>query len=304
MLSLLSNCCDSSSSATSSAYLSSSRGFSGIFPCFSSRRSSQASQTEHTHQRQLHNLSATDSYDPISSRHSSQSSQCGRCGGSDGVVFGGNCIGKSAGLEGQGMESRSVLNLTPAQHYHLKSTYAAATGGPPPIPLPNMEQVSYKIQMTMFTDVKGTNKLILPSLIRPHCSSKGSYFDQSSHNRYILSALFSEEGPAISDRRTSDPSRRSDQRNFKGPQTQQFGSQNNMDHSMPLVGNNVTGSVGKITNSKNYSNLKLNIQSGQLFLFTPGIMEQTAFKTLAIKGCSYLKIMTFFLSGVMLTFLL
>lgn len=172
MLSLLSSCRDSSSIATSSAYLSSSRGFSGISPCFSSRRS----QTEHTHQRQLHNLSATDSYDPISSRHSSQSSQCDRRGRSDGVVFGGNCNGKSAGLEGQGMESRSVLNLTPAQHYHLKSTYAAATGGPPPIPLPNI----------------------------------------------------------------------------------------------------------------------------QLFPFTPGIMEQTAFKTLAIKGCSYLKIMTFFLRGVML----
>ncbi|MCJ8745662.1 hypothetical protein PDJAM_G00132780 [Pangasius djambal] len=278
MLSLLRDRRDSSGSATSSAYLSSSRRSSGISPCFSSRRSSQASQSEYSQQRQLHNLSATDSYDPIStdaSRRSSEASQCGGGGGSGGVVLGGS-----------GMESRGVLNLTPAQHYHLKATYAAATGGPPPTPLTNMEQVSYKIQMTMARDVKGmkgTNQLILPSLVRPRRSSDGSSHGQSSHIRYRQRGLYPGEGPGNSDRRASDPLRSRDLNTFESIQIQRFGSQNNMDHLPPLVGNNVPGGVGKSTNHQNYTNLEGNMQSGQISPFPPSIMEQSALEALAME---------------------
>ncbi|KAF4075886.1 hypothetical protein AMELA_G00224040 [Ameiurus melas] len=286
MLSLLRDRRDSSGSATSSAYLSSSRRSSGISPCFSSRRSSQASQFEQSQQRQLHNLSATDSYDPIStdaSRRSSDASQCGGGGGSGGVVLGRSWGNQSGGVGRGGRGSRGVLNLTPAQHYHLKATYAAATGGPPPTPLPKLEQVGYKIQMTMARDVKGTNQLPLPSLFRPRCSSDGSSHGQSSHIRYRWRRLYPGEGPGNSNRRASDPLMPRDQNYTRNPQIQHFGSQNDMDHLPPLVGNIFSGGVGKSTNHQNDSNLVGINQSDQLSPFPPSIMEQSALEALAME---------------------
>lgn len=61
----------------------------------------------------------TDGYDPISPDESRRSSEAGVCGGLPGVG-----------------------SLTPAQRYRLKAKYAAATGGPPPTPLPSVEQVA------------------------------------------------------------------------------------------------------------------------------------------------------------------
>lgn len=113
---------DSTSSTLSSVYTLSRRS-SSTSPCHSSRRSSQASQVG---ANRPNNLSSADSYDPISadmSRRSSQVSQFGDSGGTE----------RFGGLAGP-------LSLTPAQHYHLKAKYAAATGGPPPTPLPHMDQ--------------------------------------------------------------------------------------------------------------------------------------------------------------------
>ncbi|XP_067170172.1 zinc finger protein GLI1 isoform X3 [Apteryx mantelli] len=59
-----------------------------------------------------------DGYDPISPDASRRSSDASHCGGLPGVG-----------------------SLTPAQRYRLKAKYAAATGGPPPTPLPSMERV-------------------------------------------------------------------------------------------------------------------------------------------------------------------
>lgn len=286
MLSLLRDRFDSSGSATSSAYLSTSHCSSGISHCFSSRRSSQASQTEHSQQRQLHNLSTIDSSDPIStdaSRRSSEASQCGGGGSSGGVVFGRSWNVGSGIEEGGRMGSRGLLNLTPAQHYHLKATYAAATDGPCPTPLPNMKQVGCKIQMTMARDIKGTNQLMLPSLVRPCCSSDGRSHGQSSQIRYIWRGSYQGEGPVNSDRRASDPLRSRDQSTFGSFQIQRFGSQNNMDYLPPLDGNNVPGGAGESTNHKNYTNLKGNIQSGQLSSFSPSIIERSALETIAVE---------------------
>lgn len=99
-----------------------SRRSSGISPCYSSRRSSQASQFG---ANRPNNLSSADSYDPISADISRRSSQVSQFGESSG------------GSESYGGLA-SPLSLTPAQHYHLKAKYAAATGGPPPTPLPHM----------------------------------------------------------------------------------------------------------------------------------------------------------------------
>ncbi|KAF3842736.1 hypothetical protein F7725_001585 [Dissostichus mawsoni] len=121
---------DSTTSTMSSAYTMSRRS-SGISPCYSSRRSSEASQFGGNRHN---NISSADSYDPIStdlSRRSSEASQCGGVGG--------------GGLP-------SLLSLTPAQHYRLKAKYAAATGGAPPTPLPNMDRMSLRTRMALYSD--------------------------------------------------------------------------------------------------------------------------------------------------------
>ncbi|XP_040209180.1 transcriptional activator GLI3 isoform X2 [Rana temporaria] len=146
VLNMLNNRRDSNTSTISSAYLSSSRRSSGISPCFSSRRSSEASQAD----GRVQNISVTDSYDPIStdaSRRSSEASQC------DGLP--------------------SLLSFTPAQQYRLKAKYAAATGGPPPTPLPNMDMMSLKTRMALLGDTRDSRLSPLSSNSVPRRCSDG-----------------------------------------------------------------------------------------------------------------------------------
>ncbi|XP_045434566.1 transcriptional activator GLI3 isoform X4 [Pipistrellus kuhlii] len=164
---------DSSTSTISSAYLSSRRS-SGISPCFSSRRSSEASQAEGRPQ----NVSVADSYDPIStdaSRRSSEASQC------DGLP--------------------SLLSLTPAQQYRLKATYAAATGGPPPTPLPNMERMSLKTRMALLGDGREPAGTLPPVHPPRRCSDGGA------HGFYGRRPLLPQDALGHGVRRASDPVR-------------------------------------------------------------------------------------------------
>nr|XP_005902115.1 PREDICTED: zinc finger protein GLI2 [Bos mutus] len=108
---------DSSTSTVSSAYTVSRRS-SGISPYFSSRRSSEASPLG---AGRAHPASSADSYDPISTDASRRSSEASQCGGGPGL-----------------------LQLTPAQQYSLRAKYAAATGGPPPTPLPGLQRTSLR----------------------------------------------------------------------------------------------------------------------------------------------------------------
>ncbi|XP_075685170.1 zinc finger protein GLI2 [Rhinoderma darwinii] len=120
MLNQLNDRRDSATSTISSAYTS--RRSSGISPYFSSRRSSEASQFC----GRQNNASSADSYDPISTDASRRSSDASQHNGLP-----------------------TLLNLTPAQQYRLKAKYAAATGGPPPTPLPNMEKMSLRSRMSL-----------------------------------------------------------------------------------------------------------------------------------------------------------
>lgn len=163
---------DSSTSTISSAYLSSRRS-SGISPCFSSRRSSEASQAEGRPQ----NVSVADSYDPIStdaSRRSSEASQC------DGLP--------------------SLLSLTPAQQYRLKAKYAAATGGPPPTPLPNMERMSLKTRMALLGDGREPAGALPPVHPPRRCSDGGAH-------GYGRRPLLPQDALGHGVRRASDPVR-------------------------------------------------------------------------------------------------
>ncbi|XP_059963513.1 transcriptional activator GLI3 [Mesoplodon densirostris] len=189
MLNLL-NRSDSSASTISSAYLSSRRS-SGISPCFSSRRSSEASQAEGRPQ----NVSVADSYDPIStdaSRRSSEASQ------------------------GDGLPS--LLSLTPAQQYRLKAKYAAATGGPPPTPLPNMERMSLKTRMALLGDGREPTGTLPPVHPPRRCSDGGAH-------GYGRRPLLPQDALGNGVRRASDPVRTASE-SLSLPRVQRFNSLN------------------------------------------------------------------------------
>nr|XP_061809996.1 transcriptional activator GLI3-like [Nerophis lumbriciformis] len=287
VLNLLRDRRDSSGSAASSAYLSSSRRSSGISPCFSSRRSSQASQNEGVaaaaQHRRLHNLSSTDSYDPISTDASRRSSDASHYGGgahgSGGVLSGGVCGG--VGGSGDAGGSRGMLTLTPAQHYHLKAKYAAATGGPPPTPLPNMERMSLKARMAMM-DEGGTNHA-LPPLVAPHrCNDANRVMGHSGHRRRVL---YPGEGPVSGNRRASDPVRTQPSDICVLPPVQRFNSLSNLHPLPPLSQQQPPPIDTRNLSLQNYNRSEGNLQrSLQHPTYTPSIAEHAALEALAMEG--------------------
>lgn len=292
VLNLLRDRRDSSGSAASSAYLSSSRRSSGISPCFSSRRSSQASQSEATmaaaHHRRLHNLSSTDSYDPIStdaSRRSSEAShyEGGAGGGGGGMLSGGGCGGVGEVGIGGGGGSRGMLNLTPAQHYHLKAKYAAATGGPPPTPLPNMECMNLKSHTVMMEE--GGSNHSLPPLVRPHRCNDGTngYANgYAGHAGYRRRVLYPGEGPLNGNRRASDPVRTQAHDLHGLPSVQRFNSLNNL-YPLPPLSHHSTHE-GRNLNPQNYTRSEGNLQRGQQHSpYNPSIAEHAALEALAME---------------------
>ncbi|KAM4544164.1 transcriptional activator GLI3 isoform 1-T1 [Fundulus diaphanus] len=292
VLSLLRDRRDSSGSAASSAYLSSSRRSSGISPCFSSRRSSQASQGEGAmpahHHRRLHNLSSTDSYDPIStdaSRRSSEASHYGGgvAGGGVGALSGGSCGGGGGVGYGGGGGSRGMLTLTPAQHYHLKAKYAAATGGPPPTPLPNMERMSLKTRMAMMEE--GGSNHSLPPLVRaPCCGEANGGFSNGfmGHAGYRRRVLYPGEGALNGSRRASDPVRTQAPETFSLPPVQRFNSLNNL-HPLPPLAHNSSAEYRSF-NLQNYTRSEGNLQRGLQHSNTGSIAENAALEALAMEG--------------------
>nr|XP_057915530.1 transcriptional activator GLI3 [Doryrhamphus excisus]XP_057915531.1 transcriptional activator GLI3 [Doryrhamphus excisus]XP_057915532.1 transcriptional activator GLI3 [Doryrhamphus excisus]XP_057915533.1 transcriptional activator GLI3 [Doryrhamphus excisus] len=272
VLNLLRDRRDSSGSATSSAYLSSSRRSSGISPCFSSRRSSQASQSEGTtaaaHHRRLHNLSSTDSYDPISTDASRRSSEASQYGGGYGAGYGGVHSGGVFG-GGEGGGSRGMLNLTPAQHYHLKAKYAAATGGPPPTPLPNMK--------TRMAIMDGGANQPLPPLVRPHRCTDTTV----GHSGYRRRVLYPGEGPLGGNRRASDPVRTQASSDIGYlPPVQRFNSLSNL-HPLPPLAQHPMPEIRNF-NLQNYTRSEGNLQKNSSY--TPSIAEHAALEALAMEG--------------------
>nr|XP_032807358.1 zinc finger protein GLI4-like isoform X1 [Petromyzon marinus] len=190
---------DSATSDLSSAYMSSRRS-SGASPC-------------HPPTGRRH-LSTADSYDPIStdtSRRSSQASHGGGGGGGDG-----------------GGPPPSLLSLTPLQQYRLKATYAAATGGPPPTPLPHMERMALRTRAAMMATIatdgereaardpgtespfQGGARLnpaaVAGQIHQRRCSDGGACGYGASHTP------LPHEIPGIGTRRASDPVRRAPHR--------------------------------------------------------------------------------------------
>ncbi|XP_025065139.1 zinc finger protein GLI2 isoform X2 [Alligator sinensis] len=189
---------DSATSTISSAYTVSRRS-SGISPYFSSRRSSEASQLGN----RPNNASSADSYDPISTDASRRSSEVSQCSGMPGL-----------------------LNLTPAQQYRLKAKYAAATGGPPPTPLPNMERMTLKNKISLLDGPEpGLPSFRLPPGPR-RCSDGSTY-------GYMATMAFPHEVPGNTTRRASDPVRRPVAEPPSLPRVHRFNSTNSMNPLPP-----------------------------------------------------------------------
>ncbi|CAM4614804.1 unnamed protein product [Lepidochelys olivacea] len=198
MLNQLNERRDSTTSTISSAYTVSRRS-SGISPYFSSRRSSEASQFGN----RPSNTSSADSYDPISTDASRRSSEASQCSGIPGL-----------------------LNLTPAQHYRLKAKYAAATGGPPPTPLPNLERMSLKTKISL---LDGPDPA-LPSFRLPPGPRRCS--DGSTHG-YAAALSFPHDVSGNNTRRASDPVRRPAADPLSLPRVHRFNSTNSMNPLHP-----------------------------------------------------------------------
>ncbi|XP_062861660.1 zinc finger protein GLI2a [Trichomycterus rosablanca] len=189
---------DSTTSTVSSAYTLSRRS-SGISPCYSSRRSSEASQFGVRN----NNVSSADSYDPISTDLSRRSSEASQCGGS---------------------ALPSMLSLTPAQHYRLKAKYAAATGGAPPTPLPNMDRMSLRTRMALYNDSQEGSAHLFharAATISRRCSDM----------TYGAPGMMPHEIPNNLPRRASDPVRRTTLDPLFLPRVQRYNSMSSMNPS-------------------------------------------------------------------------
>lgn len=186
---------DSTTSTVSSAYTLSRRS-SGISPCYSSRRSSEASQFGGRN----NNISSADSYDPISTDLSRRSSEASQCGG--GAL-------------------PSLLSLTPAQHYRLKAKYAAATGGAPPTPLPNMDRMSLRTRMALYNDSQENSA----HLFQARTVATSRRFSDMS---YGIPGMMPHEIPSNMPRRASDPVRRTTMDALSLPHVQRYNSMSSM----------------------------------------------------------------------------
>uniref|UniRef100_A0A8B9IXT4 GLI family zinc finger 1 n=1 Tax=Amazona collaria TaxID=241587 RepID=A0A8B9IXT4_9PSIT len=118
-----------------------------------------------------------DGYDPISPDGSRRSSDASHCGGLPGVG-----------------------SLTPAQRYRLKAKYAAATGGPPPTPLPNVERVGMGGHNSFGGDCVGPAepRFLANGLLRRHSSNDSPGYAGGAPHHLV---------PRNGVRRASDPSR-------------------------------------------------------------------------------------------------
>lgn len=184
----------SGTSSLSSAYTVSRRS-SMVSPYLSSRRSSEVSQMAGTAGGGCHLFGSEHSgADPLSPETNRRGAPC-----------------PGGGLPG-------LPNLTPAQQYSLKVKYAAATGGPPPTPLPNMEQ----------TGTPGRRGGVLSEYqgqpLPPFLQQVGPR-RHSASTEYGTGVIYPHQAPGNNNRRASDPVR-----SAADPQTlpKRFNSLNNV----------------------------------------------------------------------------
>ncbi|CAF96507.1 unnamed protein product [Tetraodon nigroviridis] len=164
----------SGTSSLSSAYTVSRRS-SMVSPYLSSRRSSEVSQMGGTAGGGCHSFGSEIVADPLSPETNRRGAPC-----------------PGGGLPG-------LSNLTPAQQYNLKAKYAAATGGPPPTPLPNMEQ------MGATTARRGGYLSEYQGQPLPPFLTQGGPRRHSANTEYGTGVIYPHQAPGNNTRRASDP---------------------------------------------------------------------------------------------------
>ncbi|KAM9321632.1 zinc finger protein GLI1 [Gastrophryne carolinensis] len=119
-----------------------------------------------------------------------------------------------------------IPGLTPAQQYRLKAKYAAATGGPPPTPLPNMERLNANNRMAYpGGDCRG------PSLASMLGGSIQRRHSNNEYHSYGTGIIHPAQAPGAGIRRASDPARPGvDPQAI--PKVQRFKSMSNMNTAM------------------------------------------------------------------------
>lgn len=143
----------------------------------------------------------------LSSRRSSEVSQIGGPGGGGCHLLGpeqggGDTLSPETNRRGPpcaGGGLPGLPNLTPAQQYSLKAKYAAATGGPPPTPLPNMEQPGTPGRRGVLGDYQGQP---LPAFLQ-----QGGPRRHSANTEYGTGVIYPHQAPGNNSRRASDPVR-------------------------------------------------------------------------------------------------
>lgn len=122
--------------------------------------------------------------------------------------------------------TNGLPGLTPAQQYRLKAKYAAATGGPPPTPLPNMERMSANNRMAFAVgDYCGSS---ISSALSNNIQRRHS---NNEYHSYGTGIIHPSQVPGAGIRRASDPARPSGDPQVI-PKVQRFKSMSNMNTSM------------------------------------------------------------------------
>ncbi|KAM4699109.1 zinc finger protein GLI1 [Discoglossus pictus] len=173
------------------------------------------------------------------------------------------------------IRATGLPGLTPAQQYRLKAKYAAATGGPPPTPLPNMERMNTNNRMAFVaSDYRGSS---VSSLLANTTQRRHSNNEYHSYGTGIIHPF---QAPGVGIRRASDPVRTGGD-----PQAvlkvQRFKSMTNMNVSM--MGRQAVGQL------QAYGGSDANLQRHVFSPRPPSITENVFMESVGTDGASHNK---------------
>ncbi|CAH2224448.1 zinc finger GLI1 [Pelobates cultripes] len=176
---------------------------------------------------------------------------------------------------GEAVRATGLPGLTPAQHYRLKAKYAAATGGPPPTPLPNMERMSGNNRMAFIgNDYRGSS---ISSMLANNGQRRHS---SNEYHSYGTGIIHPAQAPGAGIRRASDPVRTGGETQV-GPKVQRFKSMSSMNTSM--LGRQNVGL------QQAYGGSDASLQRNMYFPRPPSISENVFMETSGTDGASHCK---------------
>ncbi|CAJ0946363.1 unnamed protein product [Ranitomeya imitator] len=155
--------------------------------------------------------------------------------------------------------TNGLPGLTPAQQYRLKAKYAAATGGPPPTPLPNMERISANSRMAFAVgDYRSS------SMSSASSSNIQRRHSNNEYHSYGTGIIHPSQAPGAGIRRASDPARPSGDPQVI-PKVQRFKT-TDATKQVSIANSNSCQQQGMYVNSERYNHLsQVHIKPEQQF---------------------------------------